>query len=532
MKRSVLFLVLLIITSSFAVAAQGEQYNECPGLEKEHHDNVSVSEVSQGLSDFEVETFNHRGEATVFTSPDSAMDSILYFLDGVNSSLDVAIYLFNHPDIARRIANLSHEGISVRVLIEGYPVNGLSEGSLSCLALINKRGGEVRTMGGDADDTYTYYHPKYMLRDNSSVMFTSENFVRPGFPEDKTYGNRGWGIILESEPLASYYREVYEYDWKLGETFHNSGFNLESVELESGLYSPQFNRTVISSGELKITPVLSPDTSMSEKTILDMIRSAEESIYVQQYYARHWENEKNPYLEVIKDAAERGVEVKIMLDSTWYHLGENGNDQMTDEINNFAEKEDVEMEARLLSSYKGLLKSHNKGMVVDGSQVLISSINWNANSVLHNREAGVIVGNDRIGDYYSEIFLEDWKDTIEPIADAGGDKTVTVGENATLSGENSWDDHALVSYRWDTNGDGIYDKRGKRITLTFEEVGEHRIELLAEDVGGNTDTDEIIIEVEKETNDFQEQYLNWIIMILPMAAITLLLLKSALFNRS
>ncbi len=264
-----------------------------------------------------------------------------------------------------------------------------------------------------------------------------------------------------------------------------------------------------------------------------MISSAEESIYLQQYYIRHWESKENPYLEAIKEAAERGIEIKIMLDSTWYHMEGNGNDQIVKELNDHARKEEVELEARSLSRFKGLEKAHNKGMVVDQNTVLVSSINWNANSPLQNREIGVIVESEKIGEYYSDIFLEDWNDHIEPIADAGRNRAVEVDEEITLTGENSWDDHRIVEYRWDINGDGSYDKKGEEISLKFEEEDTREITLYVEDVGGNTDTDTFTLEIE-EGEDWStlSRILDWTFLLAPMIAITLFLVKGMILNRS
>ena len=51
---------------------------------------------------------------------------------------------------------------------------------------------------------------------------------------------------------------------------------------------------------------------------------------------------------------------------------------------------------------------HNKGVIVDNRSVLISSINWNQNSFLNNREAGIIVYNENISRYYAKVFFYDW----------------------------------------------------------------------------------------------------------------------------
>jgi len=485
-----------------------------------------------GHSNFETETINYEGKATAFASPDSSYDSMMYFLDNVNSSLEIAIYQFTDVKIAERIANLSKNGVSVKILVEGDPVQGMPKRGLACLGLIAENGGEVKRITSSEYDPFRYYHPKFMIRDNSSVFLTSENFVASSFSLKRSYGNRGWGIIFETDELASYFGEVFDFDWEYGKNFSPPNQEINPINLSESYYSPFANKTVFRD-EFNITPVLGPDTSMSEETIKGMIRSAEKSIYVQQYYIRHWETKENPYLEAIKKAAERGVEVKILLDSTWYHMEGNGNEYIVDELNDFALKEEVELEARLLSRFKGLLKSHNKGMIVDQDTVLISTINWNANSPLQNREVGVIVENERIGEYYSNIFMEDWRDHIAPIADAGRNRIVEAGQEVTLTGRNSWDDHEIVDYRWDTSGDGSYDMKGEEISVKFEEAGTYEVTLYVEDVGGNQDTDTLTLEI-KEERDLTLLYkvLNWTFLLAPTIVITSFLLKGLIFNRS
>jgi phosphatidylserine/phosphatidylglycerophosphate/cardiolipin synthase-like enzyme len=47
-------------------------------------------------------------------------------------------------------------------------------------------------------------------------------------------------------------------------------------------------------------------------------------------------------------------------------------------------------------------------MIVDNKSVLISSINWNEDSVTLNREAGIIINNEDVARYYSNVFFYDW----------------------------------------------------------------------------------------------------------------------------
>ena len=56
-----------------------------------------------------------------------------------------------------------------------------------------------------------------------------------------------------------------------------------------------------------------------------------------------------------------------------------------------------------------------------------------------------------------------------------------------LSGEGSSDsDGTIVSYAWDTDGDGIMDRSGPRITVSFPEVGDHSVSLTVTDDDGLT----------------------------------------------
>ena len=52
---------------------------------------------------------------------------------------------------------------------------------------------------------------------------------------------------------------------------------------------------------------------------------------------------------------------------------------------------------------------HNKGIIVDGERVLVSSANWSSDGVLRNRDAGLIIHDQEIAQYYQDIFLDDWE---------------------------------------------------------------------------------------------------------------------------
>jgi len=82
---------------------------------------------------------------------------------------------------------------------------------------------------------------------------------------------------------------------------------------------------------------------------------------------------------------------------------------MADEINSIADRENLPLNARLIDlSGSGLLKLHAKGVIADDA-VFISSINWNENSPVFNREAGLIIEDATIAGYFSSVFELDWE---------------------------------------------------------------------------------------------------------------------------
>ena len=51
---------------------------------------------------------------------------------------------------------------------------------------------------------------------------------------------------------------------------------------------------------------------------------------------------------------------------------------------------------------------HNKGVIVDGQTVLVSSQNWSTDGTLYNRDAGVIIHHPDAALYFQQLFLHDW----------------------------------------------------------------------------------------------------------------------------
>lgn len=344
-----------------------------------------------------------------FVSPDCSREVMEEVLASAGSEVLVNIYEFTDTGIATMIKDADKRGANVSVLLEGGPVGGIAAEEHCAVALLERSGIAVTSMTTtpDAHAKYRYNHAKYIVIDRSGVLITSENFKPSGFPITNTGGNRGWGVYIMHEGLAAYFADVFTWDISGGDCIpFETSYDTCDAGDPAEPYSPEFAPAVYESAT--VTPVLAPDTS---HLIGDFIDEARISVDIEQAYISNWsEDSPNPYLTAAVNASRRGVNVRILLDSYWYNIQENDdNDEMAAFINDLAAREGLPLEARCAHLDDGTpSKIHNKGVIVDGGAVLISSINWNENSACFNREAGVIIDHPGVGQYYTAVFENDW----------------------------------------------------------------------------------------------------------------------------
>ncbi len=356
------------------------------------------------------ETFSTSAIVTAFVSPDNSFVVLQQEIENASTSLCVNLYEFANPQLLELVLDAFNRGVKVQLLLEGSPIGGISGDELCIAEKIKERGGEVRF----SDDPFLN-HAKYAVIDDKTTILMSENWKSTGVSCDNSFGNRGWGIVLRDREIASYFKEVFAEDFLRGKDFSTEaerGSCWLARGIPHGYYVPVFEPLSINC-DFTVIPVLAPDSALSDDTILGMINSAKKSVYVQQFSARRvWGEDVSPFIAAIIEAARRGCEVKVLLDSK-YLAGENNNDEVVSWLNELASAENLCLEARLADlDSLGLAKVHNKGLIVDGEKVLVCSLNWNANSV-YNREAGVIVENGEIAGYYEAVFIHDWDASVE-----------------------------------------------------------------------------------------------------------------------
>ena len=197
------------------------------------------------------------------------------------------------------------------------------------------------------------------------------------------------------------------------------------------------------------------------------------------------------------------VGVLILLDSRYIEpddLGSIDNYDVVAEINDYARRHNLTdmLHARLANIDRlGLLKVHTKGAAIDGRTTLLSSINWNQNSITSNREAGVIIENQDVAEYFSKVFYWDWNEP--PGIDKGGDIITDAGTPVLFNGDIAHDpDMDGLSYLWDFGDGGTSNEPNPE--HTFSSSGLYTVTLTVTD-GQYSDSEEIIVDVQKTADE-------------------------------
>jgi len=390
-----------------------------------------------GQTHYTATSFTITGTLTAAASPDSNYQLLINEINNAATSIKIAVYDFENIYIANALVSALNRNVSVKVLLEGSPVGGISNQQKYITKMIEDNGGEVYYMITDANanirNRYAYVHAKYAIFDSIKVLISSDNFGMTGHPVDNSYGNRGWDILISNPSVAQYYEMVFDEDVSQN---HYDIFRYQASDPKYGAPPPDFvPDTSIPAGSYSplqpqqsftgiftLEPVLSPDQSlMINHSFLYAINNAQTSIDVEMLSMHtYWGPETtgspsttpNILLEALINAARRGVSVRILLDSSYFNTDPNNprdNDNTVSYVNSIATTEGIPLAARLadLNGIK-VVKIHNKGMIIDHNKVIISSINGTQGSFKYNREAAIIIDSSDIANYYQILFDYDW----------------------------------------------------------------------------------------------------------------------------
>jgi phosphatidylserine/phosphatidylglycerophosphate/cardiolipin synthase-like enzyme len=358
---------------------------------------------------------------TCHVGPDAGWTTLKPFLEGTTGTLTVAMYEFYAQYIIDTVTTLgSGTDAKLNMILQVSANDKDTEGELS--ESWNDRLDFVKaSVSGPHRIFNNSYHTKVAVRDSSAFWLSSGNWspnsqplIKPG-TEQTLYsnGNREWHVIIEHEPLAQMYEKFILYDMKMASEVpaeeaapvmpdllvpEEAFLEAEAAVIQPAPFEPK--KFALNGDTVKVQPLMSPDNYAKE--ILELIKSAERSLYLQFSYIRQPSTEIfDEIISAITDKMEEGIDVRVIVSS-------NQNPQHSDVLIGTRKW-------RRSMFRKQTSKLHNKGILVDGEIAVVGSNNWSSDGTQYNRDTSLIFHSRPITEYYTKVFLFDWDNLTRPI---------------------------------------------------------------------------------------------------------------------
>jgi cardiolipin synthase A/B len=446
-------------------------------------------------------------DAMPFLFPEAGHVPIVDLIHNASQSIIISVYTLDDEAIVAALLNARMRQVKIDILLEGQPVGGMTAAQSGVAATLSAAGCQVLLMT-DASSfrRYDFVHAKYAVFDGTTVLVTSENWGQG------LHNNRGWGVMIKSVQMASRFAEIFAYDTerRWGDLSSPKG---AVVSIDGCSETSEYQPTSWITAE--VTLVVSPDSPLS--VVSDMISASSDRLYVEQMGLDSVWAGNNGLIDEILQAGGRGVETKVLLDSSTSDL------QNRVAVNDLLEPRVASVEAQLASTFHEFRMIHNKGIISDDA-VLVSSINMGRNAFSENREVGVVIRSQAIANFFAEAFLNDWSADPDPPHLILQNVTLSTmeGGKIVLDASGSWDRSGISNISWDLDLDGNFEKTGLRILVAPEEIS-HDIMVRATDNYGNFVQEMVTVPgMESPSSSFTISPLYGLI---PLTALALLFLR-------
>jgi phosphatidylserine/phosphatidylglycerophosphate/cardiolipin synthase-like enzyme len=337
---------------------------------------------------------------TPFVLPDSPGLPVEPLRDA-DDRLFVAGYTLTSERVADALVAAADRGVRVRVLLEGSPVGGFSARSARLLDRLTAAGVAVRILDGEVE-RFRFHHPKYAVADDRAVVLT-ENWKPSG-----TGGrsNRGWGVVAEPSAragatdgtVADDLAALFAADFAARDARSWRAFRADTEFHEGGRANGSYPARFDAPPEptaADVTVLTAPGNAADR--IVARIDAADERVLA---VAPRVGGPDDRIVRALRRAAQRGVDVHLLLSDAWYDREAN---------RNLSERLADEPIAVDLAEPRGRFETvHAKGLVVDDAAV-VGSLNWNPSAETRNREVLLAVEDESVAEFYARAYAADWR---------------------------------------------------------------------------------------------------------------------------
>lgn len=423
--------------AAYAPAAVTEAV--CPDRHYEKIPNIAPIQVSDG-------------EFITYSTPDSAFFVTRQRLEAAERSILIGIYDFTAEHMKDLLIDAVNRGVAVTLMLDcnfsqlpgEQPVfNALVAAGVRCIPAPSCQGGTNRF--------FRVAHEKVIVIDDLWTLVQSGNYSNNSIPLNQSNGlntpnfrtgNRDMGVAIKSTEVAAFFSSLINNDiaLELGVEAEHPAVAPTGLPplFEAVVEAVQFDlfpsKTFPLPGPVPVLPVLTPDNYMD--VVPDFIASATRSIFIEQQYIRNINFNDNASIRQlvmsITSARQQnpGLVARIIVAPPFNENSQSDRTKLRRELDALASVGLIEGTNVRLLNKNHLKHCHNKLVIVDQEKVLISSQNWSEPAVTINREAGVMIAQQDIAEYFAEIFEEDWENAFQAL-EAAPDTELFMLDNPT-----------------------------------------------------------------------------------------------------
>ena len=302
-------------------------------------------------------------------APEDAVycQAVLEVIATAQASIDALISSVSIDDnpILPALAAAADRGVVVRAVLDASDwATEITEKNEPTLSYFHEHGIEAKF-----DDPAVTLHAKLIIVDGATVILGSSNWNRYALTE-----HRQADVLVQDALIGAFYTDYFNVLWA------EAALD-QSVEIvlpdEFGI-----EPLVLPLGDL-------PDSASYAHVLLALLQGAKRSIhmsmYRMSYYSGYGDSLANDLVHALTDAANRGLDVKVLLDDCAY----------------YADSAEANLMSALVLQQRGVdvrfddpgLTTHTKLVVIDGKTVMLGSTNWNYYSLEKNYETDIAFVN-------------------------------------------------------------------------------------------------------------------------------------------
>lgn len=292
-------------------------------------------------------------------------------VNNAKDSIDIALYGWTTiPEVKQSLSNALSRGVKIRIV---YDTKTKGENYYPDTEELVKNFTLTRSdkIDGNSLLTNALMHNKFAIFDGEKVFTGSMNFSETGF----SGFNQNSIVIINSKSVAQIYKN--EFEQMFSGKFHT-------------LKTKTKNQNIILSDGTKITIFFSPQDKGITNTVIPLVNSAKNEIYIPAFLITH-----KGLTNALLNAHKRGVTVRLIIDAT--NTNTRNSTLTTLRANGISVK---------VENYAG--KMHSKVIIIDEKYVITGSTNFSNSGENKNDENMIIIENQKIAKFYADFFEYLW----------------------------------------------------------------------------------------------------------------------------